>query len=137
LPVPNLFIPTDFNILPIIEKEQTKAPQIIYDTDIIRVWFKQDTEYLKPKTMMNFDFSNPIVYLDPLNCNLAHLFSNLFKDHLTEYLYAAELAGLKLNFSNTTYGITVCIFILRATTWEMCRSKCADSTELKLAPNFL
>lgn len=73
----------------------------------MRVWFKQDVEFLKPKTLMNLDFCSPIVYSDPLNCNLTHLFVQLFKDHLNEYLYAAGLAGLRLGVANTTYGVSV------------------------------
>lgn len=58
---------------------------------------------------MGFDFSNPIVYSDPLNCNFTHLFVQLFKDSLTEFLYSAELAGLRLTISNTTNGISMLI----------------------------
>lgn len=73
----------------------------------MRVWFKQDTEFKKPKTIMNFDFSSPMAYSDPLNCNLTHMFVQLFKDELTEYLYEAELAGLRFGVSNTSNGISV------------------------------
>lgn len=64
-------------------------------------------DYKRPKACMNFDFSNPIVYTDPLNCNLTHMLIRLFKDNLKEYLYDAELAGLHLNVTNTTTGINV------------------------------
>ena len=106
LPRENPFIPTDFDLLP-IEKDVTEFPIIINDTPYMRVWFKQDTEFLKPKTIMIIDFSNPIVYIDPLNCNLTHLFVQLFQDQLNEYLYEADLAGLRFNVANTTYGISV------------------------------
>lgn len=107
-PEPNIFIATDFDLVS-IEKDAYihKTPLIIHDTPMIRVWFKQDTDFMKPKTIMNFDFSNPIVYSDPLNCNLTHLFVQLFKDDLNEYLYAADLAELRLNVTNTTYGVSV------------------------------
>lgn len=103
---PNLFIPTDFELLP-IEPDVHKFPVMLYDTSVMRVWFKQDTEFLKPKTIMNFDFSSPIAYADPLNCNLMHMFVQLFKDYLTEYLYEAELAGLRMGVSNTANGMSV------------------------------
>lgn len=93
-----------------IEPDVIKNPVIIYDTPVMRVWFKQDTEFLKPKTIMNFDFSSPIVYSDPLNCNLTKLFVQLFRDQLNEYLYSADLAGLRFNVSNTTYGVSVSIY---------------------------
>lgn len=58
-PNANLFIPTDFNLYP-IETDVQKIPIIIHDTPVMRVWFKQDTEFLKPKAIMNFDFSSPL-----------------------------------------------------------------------------
>lgn len=54
-----------------------------------------------------FNFYSPLAYLDPLNCNLTHMFVQLFKDSLNEYAYAAELAGLKWDITNTKYGIIV------------------------------
>jgi len=112
LPEPNLFIPTDFELLPIEEGTDEKThPAIIHDSPLIRVWHKQDTEFLKPKSFIGFDFSNPIVYTDPLNCNLTHLFVTLFRDSINEFLYAAELAGLRLTISNTTNGISVSCFL--------------------------
>lgn len=48
-----------------------------------------------------------MAYFDPLNCNLTHMFVQLFRDALNEYAYAAELAGLKWNLSNTKYGLIV------------------------------
>lgn len=108
LPERNPFIPTNFELLP-VDADIQSTPVIIHNTPMMRVWFKQDVEFLKPKTLMNLDFCSPIVYSDPLNCNLTHLFVQLFKDHLNEYLYAADLAGLRLMVSNTTYGISVSI----------------------------
>lgn len=58
-PNANPFIPTDFNLYP-IEPDVQKIPIIIHDTPVMRVWFKQDTEFLKPKVIMNFDFSSPL-----------------------------------------------------------------------------
>lgn len=56
---------------------------------------------------MVFDMSNPIAYLDPLNCNLNHMMVMLLKDQLNEYLYDAELASLKLNVTTKPGGIDV------------------------------
>lgn len=105
-PMPNPFIPTDFDLCA-SESEVKLYPVILHDTPIMRVWYKQDTEFKKPKTIMNFDFSSPMAYSDPLNCNLTHMFVQLFKDELNEYLYEAELAGLRFGVSNTSNGISV------------------------------
>uniref|UniRef100_A0A2M3ZGB7 Insulin-degrading enzyme n=1 Tax=Anopheles braziliensis TaxID=58242 RepID=A0A2M3ZGB7_9DIPT len=108
LPEPNPFIATDFDLLP-LDTSMENYPVIIHDTPIIRSWFKQDVEFLKPKALMNLDFNSPIVYSDPLNCNLTHLYVQLLKDHLNEYLFEADLAGLSFGVSNTTSGLSLSI----------------------------
>ncbi|XP_058058342.1 insulin-degrading enzyme [Anopheles bellator] len=108
LPAPNPFIATDYELLP-PEQELEKCPVVIHDTPIIRSWFKQDMEFLKPKAHVNLDFNNPIVYSDPLNCNLTHLYVQLLKDHLNEFLFEADLAGLSFGVSNTTSGLSLSI----------------------------
>ncbi|XP_063697164.1 insulin-degrading enzyme [Culicoides brevitarsis] len=105
LPKPNPFIPTDFELLKY--EGTSKFPSIIFDSPYIRVWHLQDNEFLKPKSCINIDLASPIVYSDPSNCNLTHLFVQLLRDDLNEYLYDAELAGLKFAVSNTTYGISI------------------------------
>lgn len=60
--------------------------------------------------------SSPLAYLDPMNCNLMHMLVQLFRDALNQYAYAAELAGLKWNLSNTKYGLIVRISCLNTST---------------------
>lgn len=55
LPEPNIFIPTDFSLLPIEKEEKSEHPVIIHDTSLIRVWFKQDDTFLKPKIFVGID----------------------------------------------------------------------------------
>ena len=50
---------------------------------------------------------SPLAYLDPVSCNKTYMFVQLFKDALNEYAYAAELAGLSLELTNTKYGMIV------------------------------
>lgn len=114
VPPPNPFIPTDFTLAP-IESGAPKYPTILYDIAMMRVWFKQDTEFLKPKTIMGIDFTSPLAYSDPLNCNLTHMFVQLFKDHLNEYTYEAHVAGLRLGVNNTASGISVGLLALYLT----------------------
>ncbi|XP_030755591.1 insulin-degrading enzyme [Sitophilus oryzae] len=104
LPEKNEFIPKDFSIYPQGEA-LSEHPEIIQDTPLTRVWFKQDDKFLLPKANIMFDFVSPMAYLDPLNCNLLHMFVQLFRDSLNEYAYAAELAGLKWELINTKYGL--------------------------------
>jgi secreted Zn-dependent insulinase-like peptidase len=50
---------------------------------------------------------SPLAYLDPVSCNMTYMFVQLFKDALNEYAYAAELAGLRWELTNTKYGMIV------------------------------
>ncbi|XP_033611295.1 insulin-degrading enzyme-like [Cryptotermes secundus] len=104
LPPKNEFIPTDFDLMPQEENAPT-YPVIVQDTPLSRVWFKQDNEFLLPKANLSFEFVSPLAYLDPVSCNMTYMFVQLFKDALNEYAYAAELAGLRWELSNTKYGM--------------------------------
>lgn len=95
MPLPNAFIPENFDLAP-FDVDFSKHPLIVLDTEILRVWHKQYNSYLKPKACMSFDMSNPIAYLDPLYCNLNYLMVALIKDQLNEYLCDADLSDLKL-----------------------------------------
>lgn len=108
LPQPNPFIPSDFEFLPIENWKQT-YPKIIRDSSLARVWFKQDTEFRKPKSIMTIELKNPTIHCDPLNWNLTHLFVWLLEDHLKEQLYVAELAGMECKIGVTTQGIRIFI----------------------------
>jgi hypothetical protein len=50
---------------------------------------------------------SPLAYLDPVSCNMTYMFVQLFKDALNEYAYAAELAGMRWELTNTKYGMIV------------------------------
>ena len=50
---------------------------------------------------------SPYAYMDPISTNLTYMFVTVFQDALTEYSYAAELAGLTYSVHNTIYGVTV------------------------------
>ncbi|KAF6207664.1 hypothetical protein GE061_016111 [Apolygus lucorum] len=105
LPDKNEFIPSDFDLAP--RDEPHKFPIIIQENDFCRAWYKQDDEYFLPKANIRFEFLSPLAYQDPLNCNLTYMFVILFKDALLEYAYAAQLAGLRWELTNTKYGMVL------------------------------
>ena len=55
---------------------------------------------------------SPYAYMDPISTNLTYMFVTVFQDALTEYSYAAELAGLTYSLHNTIYGVTVSTYFL-------------------------
>ncbi|XP_076655297.1 insulin degrading metalloproteinase isoform X2 [Halictus rubicundus] len=107
LPPKNEFIPKRFDIKP--AENVTKFPVIIEDTPLMRLWFKQDDEYLVPKAKLYIDLASPLAYLDPLSYNLTSMFVQLLRDASNEYAYAADLACLKFETTNNHYGITIVI----------------------------
>jgi insulysin len=44
---------------------------------------------------------------------MTYMFVQLFKDALNEYAYAAELAGMKWELTNTKYGLIVSTLVTR------------------------
>ncbi|KAK3095847.1 hypothetical protein FSP39_019946 [Pinctada imbricata] len=108
LPNRNEFIPTNFDLVK-REPESFKLPELIKDTGMTRLWFKQDDKYLLPKACINFEITSPLAYADPVNCNMTYLFVTLFKDALNEYSYDAELAGLHYSLDCTIYGLTLSV----------------------------
>ncbi|KJE93448.1 insulin degrading enzyme, variant 1 [Capsaspora owczarzaki ATCC 30864] len=93
LPLPNDFVPTDFE-LRARPNEPQPFPVIIQDSALSRVWHKQDAEFLLPKTWVSFQLTSPLSYVDPLHAVLSRLFCDLLRDALNEFAYHAEIAGL-------------------------------------------
>lgn len=109
IPNANEFIPTDLSL---IKHEQElnvlpKYPRVIHSSTLSRLWYKEDTKFLLPKTVIKMELRNPLVYFNPTHVNMTALFVDLLLDSLTEYLYPAELAGLKYNIAGSSYGINV------------------------------
>ncbi|XP_032664480.1 insulin-degrading enzyme isoform X2 [Odontomachus brunneus] len=109
LPAKNEFIPSRLDLKP-RDDNVKEFPTIIEDTSFVRLWFKQDDEYLVPKAKMFLEFVSPFAYMDPVSCNLGYMFVQLLQDSFTEYVYPADLAGLHWKLSYTQYGITLSIF---------------------------
>ncbi|CAF3683386.1 unnamed protein product [Rotaria sp. Silwood1] len=95
LPIPNEFIPTDFQLF---SKEKNLArPQIpikIKENEYYRLYYAEDSFYKLPKAYIYFEFRNPLVYVDPIHSNLNTLYVELINDSLTEFVYPAQVGGL-------------------------------------------
>lgn len=105
LPEPNEFVPENFDLLPIEVKDNSNIPSLIINSDQFKVWHLQDDIYHKPRAYYAFNFVNPVVYSTPYNANVVALFIQLFRDHLTEFLYNAELTDLHFGLRNSSIGL--------------------------------
>ena len=64
LPTRNEFIPTNFEL---VEREEpSEHPQVILCTELTRLWFKQDTQFLLPKSCIGIDITRSLPSLPPL-----------------------------------------------------------------------
>ncbi|XP_042894803.1 insulin-degrading enzyme isoform X2 [Parasteatoda tepidariorum] len=104
LPLPNEFIPTNFELIP-QENEMPKFPYLLRNTKMSRLWYKQDDYFLLPKACLNFMLESAMAYVDPLHFNMTRLFVQLVRDSLNEYTYAADLAGIQYFLRCSKAGI--------------------------------
>lgn len=108
LPPVNEFIPTDFTIKE-RPQDSSSIPTLVKDNSLIKVWFKQDDTFNQPKACLLFEITSPLAYVDPLHCDMTHLFVELLKDSLAEYSYDADIAELNYKLETTVYGIYLAI----------------------------
>ncbi|VVC24106.1 Peptidase M16, middle/third domain,Peptidase M16, C-terminal,Metalloenzyme, LuxS/M16 peptidase-like [Cinara cedri] len=108
MPLSNLFITTDFSLVPIDENDPDH-PYIFHESPILRIWLKTDTEFRFPKGFVSVDFFSPKVSTDPLYCNIIALFVKLFNEYFSDYAYDATRAGLYLTLEPSTHGFKITI----------------------------
>lgn len=108
LPEKNTFIPSDLSLIvhPNVDA-LPKFPRLIQSTNLTRLWYKEDTKFLLPKAYIKIELRNPLVYFDPVHLNMTNMFVELFRDSITEFSYAADLAGLRYGLHPNNYGLNV------------------------------
>ncbi|KAG6860960.1 hypothetical protein C0995_005624 [Termitomyces sp. Mi166 len=95
LPGPNEFIPTDLEVDKRIVTEPLQRPHLVRETPLSTLWHKKDDHFLVPKAHAVID--------------IRRLYADIVNDSLTEYSYAADLAGLSYNFMSQTNGLYISI----------------------------
>jgi insulysin len=82
-------------------------PEVVLETPENRLWYKFDDKFEVPKINMKFDFvaGVAVAFGDPRDAVCNRLYVDLVTDALNEYAYAADIAGLSFQLSNTKYGL--------------------------------
>eukprot|EP00730_Choanoeca_flexa_P003348 TRINITY_DN11378_c1_g1_i2.p1 TRINITY_DN11378_c1_g1~~TRINITY_DN11378_c1_g1_i2.p1 ORF type:complete len:988 (+),score=278.10 TRINITY_DN11378_c1_g1_i2:32-2995(+) len=93
LPPPNVFIPTDFALVPALE-EPAQSPVLLEDSDALKVWHQQDTQFQLPKTSLNLMMRTNAHKQSVRQAVCTSLLFRLVKDIANEFAYDAELGGL-------------------------------------------
>ncbi|XP_019186724.1 PREDICTED: insulin-degrading enzyme-like 1, peroxisomal [Ipomoea nil] len=108
LPVPNLFIPDNLSLKTIPDKMST--PILLRKSPHSRLWYKPDTLFSTPKGYIILDFRCPNCRISPESTVLTGLFVRLVMDHLNEYAYYADIAGLGYSISSHFNGFKVRVY---------------------------
>jgi insulysin len=109
LPARNEFIPSRLEVERKDGVEPMKAPKLIRNDDRVRTWYKKDDQFWVPKANLRVLLRSPLVLTTPRSAVLAQLYQALVKDALTEYAYAAEIAGLEYDVSSISLGLHITV----------------------------
>ena len=80
---------------------------MVYESELVQLYHKQETSFGSPKGIIYLAFHAPAAYSSPEDAVLTQLFVRLLLDSLNELAYDAELAGLSYNIFGTTTGFLV------------------------------
>jgi secreted Zn-dependent insulinase-like peptidase len=116
LPTPNPFIPQNLAIKPMQGTPQpagipsaSAKPELLVDEGGVRLWFKQDQEFLVPRANFYVYALTPLFNQDLRNSLLAGFVVSLVNDQLSEYSYPANLAGAFFGLSGRSRGFTLTV----------------------------
>ncbi|VVB05993.1 unnamed protein product [Arabis nemorensis] len=107
LPTPNVFIPTDFSLKDV--KDKDIFPVLLRNTSFSRLWYKPDTKFFKPKAIVDIDFNCPLGISSPDAVALSNIFLWLLVDYLNEYGYYARAGGLRYGLSLSDNGFMLSV----------------------------
>lgn len=116
IPAPNPFLPENLAIKP-YQGEPAPAnvpsvdvkPELLVDSDGVRLWFKQDNEFLTPRANFYVYAMTPLFGDTLRNSLLSSFVVNLVNDKLSEYSYPANLAGVFFGLSHRSRGFTLTV----------------------------
>lgn len=97
LPDPNRFVPDNLDIEKREVAKPALRPELLRDTEISRLWHKQDDRFWLPKTNVHIELHSPLMDVTPRNAVLTRLLCDAFTDSITEDVYDAELAELSFH----------------------------------------
>jgi insulysin len=113
---PNPFLPEDLALKPLLEaplpegvNPATVKPALLRDAGGIRVWFRQDAEFLVPRANF-FVYAMTPLFSESLRSSLLAAFvMSLVNDQLNEFSYPANLAGSYFGINARSRGFTLSV----------------------------
>ena len=105
LPEPNPFLPDRFHLRTVTEP-QTIPHRLIHRAGL-RVWHLQDDSFATPKASLFIAVDSEHAVQSPYHIAMCRLMVELLLDHLNEFTYPAEIAGLNYNIYAHQGGFTI------------------------------
>lgn len=109
LPEPNVFIPDSFDVEKKTVDTPLKFPHLIRNQKQLKVWYKKDDTFWTPKADVRLYFQAPITYASPANFIKTLLYFSLVEDTLSQFAYAAEVAGLSYSVGPSREGFSITV----------------------------
>lgn len=113
---PNPFLPENLAIKPYQGPPAPEGvpsvavkPDLLLDSDGVRLWFKQDNEFLTPRANFYVYAMTPLFGDTLRNSLLSGFVVNLVNDKLSEYSYPANLAGAFFGLAHRARGFTLTV----------------------------
>src|SRR5690606_33649437 len=106
LPLPNEFIAEDVSLVA-LPASVPSTPQIALEANRQTIWFMPDSEYRVPRGATYISFRSPRADGSALHAARVALYTQLLTDHVNEFAYPAQLAGMGFEFYPHSQGITL------------------------------
>lgn len=104
LPHRNEFVPQRLDVEKKEVERPATTPKLLRNDENVRVWHKKDDQFWVPKANIFICLRSPAANISPLVSMLSHMYKSLVDDSLVEYVYDAELAGLKYGLGTHSQG---------------------------------
>ncbi|XP_062565638.1 nardilysin isoform X2 [Armigeres subalbatus] len=106
---PNQYISSNFTIF---ATQQDGAviptfPEKIMETKHCELWYRQDSKFNLPMSLMYFYFISPLPMQDPESATLTSLYTSMLKFKIAEDLYPATVGGLNYEVYAAEKGIVL------------------------------
>jgi secreted Zn-dependent insulinase-like peptidase len=106
LPNPNPYLPNTFDVYS-EEKKYSKEPVLVLKQPRLRLWFKHDEVFNKPKNDIFINFKSALASESASAAAALVLYSELLQDDLKVYSYPAALAGLGFSITPHSRGLSL------------------------------
>ncbi|KAK0085743.1 hypothetical protein PV325_004480 [Microctonus aethiopoides] len=104
LPEPNIFITTDFSLIPM---ESADYPVKIHQDNLSEIWYKPDDKFRIPECYMYFYLMSPLIRASPAGTAMLDMMVIGLKLLLVEELYPATAVELNQSIEASTEGMMI------------------------------